>query len=274
MSALLLSLTVQAQVSVSASIKPLQAIAAAITDGANTPNVLMGSGASPHHYSLRPSERRLISNSDVVLWIGPMLEPHLESLDSQTRGLWLQALNLDDMNLLIQGDAIDQHLWLDAGNAIVIAEHLTNILLELDQENSARYQSNFQQFQQSLAQVDEQISQSFAQENLPGFAVYHNAFAYFEDRYGLKHQVSVIEQEDISPGIRHLLEVRKKIEEHNLHCVLVDPEVNVEELKTMLGNDELNYTMIDVLGWDIEISPTAYAEFLTGIAAAIHDCLR
>ncbi|HEY6612292.1 MAG TPA: zinc ABC transporter substrate-binding protein, partial [Pseudomonas sp.] len=51
----LLATPALAEVRVLTSIKPLQLIAAAVQDGAGTPEVLLPPGASPHHYALRPS---------------------------------------------------------------------------------------------------------------------------------------------------------------------------------------------------------------------------
>ena len=56
------------------TIKPLGFIAAAITDGVSEPNVLLPTGASPHDFSLRPSDIRSINDADLVVWVGPELE--------------------------------------------------------------------------------------------------------------------------------------------------------------------------------------------------------
>lgn len=44
-----------------------------------TPELLMKQGASPHGYSMRPSEARALQNADLVVWIGEDLTPWLES---------------------------------------------------------------------------------------------------------------------------------------------------------------------------------------------------
>ena len=62
------------------SIKPLQLIAAAVQDGVGTPDVLLPAGASPHHYTLRPSDLRQVKEADLVYWIGPDLEGFLPTV--------------------------------------------------------------------------------------------------------------------------------------------------------------------------------------------------
>ena len=70
---LAVSLPVRA-LEVLSTIKPLGFIAAAITDGVSEPNVLLPTGASPHDFSLRPSDIRSINDADLVVWVGPELE--------------------------------------------------------------------------------------------------------------------------------------------------------------------------------------------------------
>ena len=68
------------------SIKPLQLIAAAVQDGVGTPDVLLPAGASPHHYTLRPSDLRQVKEADLVYWIGPDLEGFLPTVLEGRKG--------------------------------------------------------------------------------------------------------------------------------------------------------------------------------------------
>ncbi|QQM31952.1 zinc ABC transporter substrate-binding protein [Martelella lutilitoris] len=61
------------------SIKPLYSLATAITAGTETETTLLVKGAaSPHTYSMAPSEARALQEADVVFWIGPALEHFLD----------------------------------------------------------------------------------------------------------------------------------------------------------------------------------------------------
>ncbi len=73
----LLATPALAEVRVLTSIKPLQLIAAAVQEGAGSPDVLLPPGASPHHYALRPSDVRRVREADLLYWIGPDLEVFL-----------------------------------------------------------------------------------------------------------------------------------------------------------------------------------------------------
>src|SRR5690606_24639186 len=56
---------------------PLQLVAAAVQDGAGTPDVLLPAGASAHDYALRPSDVRRLRDAQLFYWVGPELENFL-----------------------------------------------------------------------------------------------------------------------------------------------------------------------------------------------------
>jgi zinc transport system substrate-binding protein len=56
------------------TILPVHSIAAAVMAGVGAPRLLLPSGASPHAYSLRPSEAEALEQADLIIWIGEGLE--------------------------------------------------------------------------------------------------------------------------------------------------------------------------------------------------------
>jgi len=64
--------------SVLTTIKPIHSIASAVMKGVGEPHILIDGAASPHGYSLKPSQAFLLQGADVVFWVGPELAPSLE----------------------------------------------------------------------------------------------------------------------------------------------------------------------------------------------------
>ncbi|MBR0574592.1 MULTISPECIES: zinc ABC transporter substrate-binding protein ZnuA [Pasteurellaceae] len=60
------------------TIKPLGFIANAITDGVTETDVLLPTSASPHDYSLKPSDVQKLKSASLVVWIGDEMETFLE----------------------------------------------------------------------------------------------------------------------------------------------------------------------------------------------------
>jgi len=63
---------------VATDIAPVHSLVARVMEGVGTPELIIQSGASPHEYSLRPSEASALQNADLVFWIGEDLSPWLE----------------------------------------------------------------------------------------------------------------------------------------------------------------------------------------------------
>lgn len=61
-----------------ASIKPIHSLVAAVMQGVGEPQLLVKGADSPHVYSMRPSEARMLEEARLVFWVGPGLEVFLE----------------------------------------------------------------------------------------------------------------------------------------------------------------------------------------------------
>ena len=62
---------------VAADIGPVHSLVARVMEGVGTPDLIMQQGASPHEYSLRPSEAQALQDADLVFWVGADLSPWL-----------------------------------------------------------------------------------------------------------------------------------------------------------------------------------------------------
>lgn len=62
---------------VAVDIAPVHSLVARVMDGVGAPDLIVQPGASPHEYSLRPSEAAALQDADLVFWIGADLTPWL-----------------------------------------------------------------------------------------------------------------------------------------------------------------------------------------------------
>lgn len=271
---LLPALPGMAAVQVAASIKPLQLLAAAVTDGVTEPLLLMREGQDPHHFALRPSDRRALAESDVILWTGPVMEQPLSGVMEQLSGQVITAQSLAGMTLHERGHGIDPHLWLDRDNAGLMAAELARVLSRADPDNAARYQENLAALQTRLDALDQQLREALGGLEDKPFAVYHNAYLYLERRYGLQHAISFTDHEDLAPGIRRLMTVRSTMDDTGAHCVLVEPGVNVTRLRSVLDDPALRFQVVDVLGSGRSPTADAFLAMMADMAGAIQTCLR
>jgi zinc transport system substrate-binding protein len=295
----LCSPTVLAQAKVVTSIKPLQMIASAITDGISEPEVLIPSDQSYHHFTLRPSMLRTLRQADLFVWVGPELETYLSDavVQASAYGRQLQVLSLpelqvhhagldgeDSREVLIpdeglhvghkhkQSDTIDPHVWLNTDNARLIAQAMVAALTELDPANASAYTANLAQFNQRLVALEQGID---AQSLLPAdsqYAVYHNAFQYFERQFGLQHELVFVASEELQPGVRHMMTVRRAVENTPLNCLMEDVTTQAATVETLLGDKQLRRIRVDTVGQNLSAGPMAYIHLMDNLADAFRQC--
>ena len=83
--AVLWSVVLKAQTPrVVADIAPIHSLVAQVMDGVAQPQLLISQNASPHHYSMRPSEAKALQEAHLVIYVGSGLTPWLEPLFSTT----------------------------------------------------------------------------------------------------------------------------------------------------------------------------------------------
>ena len=89
--------------SVAVDIAPVHSLVARVMDGLGTPNLIVQPGASPHGYSLRPSEAAALQDADLVFWIGEDLTPWLEdAIDTLAEDAAVTTLLEADDTILLE----------------------------------------------------------------------------------------------------------------------------------------------------------------------------
>ena len=63
---------------VATDIAPVHSLVSLVMGTVAEPSMIVRQGASPHDYSLRPSEARAVQNADLIVWVGPEFTPWLE----------------------------------------------------------------------------------------------------------------------------------------------------------------------------------------------------
>lgn len=273
-----------AQAAVVASIKPLQLIAAALTDGVSTPQLLIPANQSPHNFSLRPSDVRHLASADIVMWIGPGLETYLiNMLAQETRPeRLLEAAALPGIALLdltdhahahSTGEHYDPHLWLSTANALVLANALHDKLVAVDSAHADQYGANLRQFVAALEAWDETSGEQFVALGSAQFAVFHNGTQYFETQVGIQHRFVLVPDHEIQPGIRHLLALRAQLSEQAIGCLFEDTNSNEATIKTVFQDNPLRRVTLDPLGDAVALSKVGYLQLMTNMASAMQQCL-
>ena len=283
----------QAEVKVLTSIKPVQLIAAAVQDGVGVPEVLLPPGASPHNYALRPSDVRRVQSADLLYWIGPDMEGFLPRvLKGRTLpsvalqdlpGLKLRRFAEDSHSHAEEADdhdhdhrpgSLDAHLWLSPVNARVIAGKIASDLSAADPANAARYQSNLKAFDERLDALDLRLKARLAAIEGKPYFVFHEAFDYFEDAYGLKHTGVFSVAAEVQPGAQHVAAMRARLQEVGKTCVFSEPPLRPRLAETLVAGLPVKLAELDALGGYTPATAQGYEQVLEKLGNDLAGCLE
>jgi len=156
--------------------------------------------------------------------------------------------------------AEDPHIWLSPVYAQKIAAVMADSLKKLLPQQAAEIDENLEIFSSELQQLDSMLTdllEPFRGEHL---LVYHPAFGYFADRYGLVQQA--IETGGREPSPRQLAEIIEEAAEKQIRILFVQPEFNQKSAQA--AADAINGTVVPISSLEYN-----YIENMRHIAEAI-----
>jgi len=287
-----------------ATIKPVHSLVAAIMQGAGEPHLLIRGSASPHTYTMRPSDSRALQEADAVFWVGPQLETFLVSrlaaLDSRARrvtlmdqdgiavlpareaGAWdthhdhqaesVPAGHSKGETTQHVGDRLDPHIWLDPDNGREIARIVAYELGALDPPNRPLYERNGKTVIATIKRADDMIREMLAPVRDIPYFVFHDAYQMFERHYELSAAGSITVSPQRKPGARRLREVREKIRTLGARCLFHEPQFEPKLLNTVVEGSAVRIGVLDPLGVGIPAGPQAYPRLLGNLANSLLEC--
>jgi len=126
----------------------------------------------------------------------------------------------------------DPHTWLSPPLVIVQARAIFEALASVDPNNLASYETNYRQFVSDLVGLDLYLSRLFGASSKPrSFMVFHPAWGYFADAYGLT-QVPV-EVEGKEPKARDLDEFIKRARQQGVKVIFIEPQYSPKTAQTI-----------------------------------------
>lgn len=159
----------------------------------------------------------------------------------------------------------DPHIWLDPKLVKIQAVNICAALQELDPEHKADYKKNLNKFHAELDALDTKIVKALAPLKGREIYVFHPAYGYFADAYGLK-QVAV-ETEGKEPGPKRLAELVEQAKKAGVKLIFVQPQFSKKTAETLAGEIGATVVALDPLAAD-------YLANLQDLAGKIRDGLK
>ena len=171
-------------------------------------------------------------------------------------------------------NAIDGHLYLDPANAVLIATHMAAVLSKAHPVSAERFKVNAEAFSRDMkALMTELEARTKPLADRP-FIVFHDAYQYFERRFGLEAAGSVTVSPDIAPSARRLSALRRKISALKAVCVFSEPQFEPRLVATIVEKTNARRGALDPLGVAIPAGAAHYPTLLRNLAADLETCLK
>ena len=170
-------------------------------------------------------------------------------------------------------DEVDPHVWLDPQNAKTLVHEIEEHLAEIDPSNAAKYEANAKAVTKKLDALTKEIEADLKPIRERGYVVFHDAYQYFENRFGISAVGSITVSPEILPGAERILELRDKVKSLNASCVFSEPQFEPKLVKTITENTDAGTGVLDPLGANIKDGPELYFTLIRNMAKSLKDCL-
>ena len=292
-----------AETKVVASIKPLHSLISYVMDGVGTPDIIIDGSSSPHTFQLKPSHASMLQEADIVFWIGEDLESFLETpLDSIAKNAKrVTLMDSNEIDLLKfreknvfddhdeHGDEHDEHgdehddhhdghahgefdihFWLDPEIAKTIVSIVARELSKIDVANKSTYEANAKK---AINDLDTLIAETRSKINSDAtYIVFHDAYQYFEKRFGIEVIGALTVNPEVLPGAKQLAEIREVIEHEKVNCLFSEPQFNPSIAKTIAQDTGVKASVLDPLGAELNPGKDLYFDLIGDMASSFESC--
>ena len=302
---------VKTDIKVVTTIKPLHSLISRIMETRGEPQLIIEGTNNPHTFVFKPSHANMIEEADIVFWIGEDLEAFMEKplnslaknakkiafMDSDS----IEKLKFREENIFDDHDdhddhdghddeheghddhddhaghhdghnhgEFDAHIWLDPENAKEMVKIIRDELIKIDPDGQRQYSVNAAgatlELDNLINSVEKELSKDIS------YIVFHDAYQYFETRFGVKSAGALTLNPDVLPGAKQIADIQDLINDKGIKCIFSEPQYNPKIIET-LGNDmNISTGVMDPLGAYIDAGPSMYSELINEIANSIKNC--
>lgn len=167
----------------------------------------------------------------------------------------------------------DAHVWLDPVNAKAMVHEIEEVLVAADPENAASYKANAQAMMARLDALVTEVGAELDPVKGKGFIVFHDAYQYFEKRFGVTASGSITVSPEVMPGAERITEIRARVQELGAACVFAEPQFEPKLVSTVTEGTQARSGVIDPLGAELDVGQNLYFQLIRNMATSIKTCL-
>ncbi|MCK9005700.1 High-affinity zinc uptake system protein ZnuA precursor [Haemophilus influenzae] len=172
-----------------------------------------------------------------------------------------------------EGLTTNWHVWYSPAISKIVAQKVADKLTAQFPDKKALIAQNLSDFNRTLAEQSEKITAQLANVKDKGFYVFHDAYGYFNDAYGLKQTGYFTINPLVAPGAKTLAHIKEEIDEHKVNCLFAEPQFTPKVIESLAKNTKVNVGQLDPIGDKVTLGKNSYATFLQSTADSYMECL-
>lgn len=249
---------------IAVSILPQAEFAEQITAGLDFETlVLIPPGANPATHELTPRQMKTLSRISLYFKLGSGLP---------FENVWLEKISDLNKNMVIidcsKGIEIlsgaeshshhdtrhsthhsqDPHIWCSPLNAQIMIDNMVKGFIKVYPEYDTLFSMNANSYKQKLEALNQEISKLFEKKTNRKFIIFHPAWGYFANEYGLiQIPVEIEGKEPRASNLKILIETARR---ENLNTVFASPQFNMESARVIASEIDGEVVLIDPLSKD------------------------
>ena len=172
-----------------------------------------------------------------------------------------------------EGLTTNWHVWYSPAISQIVAQKVADKLTEQFPDKKALIAQNLANFNRTLAEQSDKIKAQLAPFADKGFFVFHDAYGYFNDAYGLKQSGYFTINPLVAPGAKTIAHIKEEIEEHRVNCLFAEPQFTPKVIESLAQSTKVNVGKLDPIGDSVALGAGSYANFLQATAESYAQCL-
>jgi zinc transport system substrate-binding protein len=150
---------------------------------------------------------------------------------------------------------------------------IARVLSRLDSANGARYLANRRRAVSEITALDTALEARLDPIRRIPYFVYHDAYSYFEGRYGLKSLGAVVVGPDRRPGIKRLRAIRARLQGAPMACIFTEPQFPPALANSIVKGTGAGVGVLDPVGAGLVPGAGLYSVLLNALADGLIACL-
>lgn len=219
-----------------------------------TVNIMVPAGADPHTYEPFPDQIIKLRKSVAYIsngylgfemnWLGRFYESN-QTMKRLSLGDKMDLLATQPNHVGGHIEGADPHYWVSPKCALVIANSVKGLLLELNPAQKQKYEANYQLLISKIQALDNKARESFSDVPIKCFMIYHPNLAYVARDYGLEE--IPVEYEGKEPSPSRMIDLIDRARKDNLKTIFVQMEYDTKNAKAIAGEIGAEIVLIDPL---------------------------